>query len=122
SKLSVAVAEAMPGDQYAFKPHPDSMNFGELMSHIANTNYAFCASLKDSDPPAMPSPAATDKDEVVKFLSASFSYCSTVIPTLTEQQLSKYHNSASTTTLPTDGSSEGKLLAMYIHVAHHRGQ
>jgi hypothetical protein len=40
-KLSVAVAQAMPADQYGFRPHPESMNFGELMAHIASTNYQF---------------------------------------------------------------------------------
>jgi uncharacterized damage-inducible protein DinB len=115
SDLSIAVAEAMPPDQYSFRPHPESMNFGELMSHIANTNYQFCAGLKDSSPPALPSP--TDKDGVVKFLSDSFAYCSTVIPNLTDEQLGKYHNSP-------DGRLLGReiLLVMYIHVAHHRGQ
>jgi len=115
SKLSVAVAQAMPPEEYAFRPHPDSMNFGQLMSHIATTNYQFCAGLKDSDPPALPSP--TDKDAVVKFLSDSFDYCSAVIPSLTDEQLSKHHNSP-------DGHLLGReiLLAMYVHVAHHRGQ
>jgi uncharacterized damage-inducible protein DinB len=115
SELSVAVAQAMPPEQYRFRPHPESMNFGELISHIANTNYQFCAGLKDSDPPAMPSP--TTKDAVVKFLSDSFDYCSGVIPGLTEDQLNRTHNSP-------DGTLLGReiLLAMYIHVAHHRGQ
>lgn len=80
-KLSLAVAGTMPIEQYAFRPHPESMSFGALMSHIANPNYAFCAGLKDTDPPAMPSPADTNKDAVLKFLSNSFDYCSTVIPT-----------------------------------------
>ncbi len=117
SKLSVAVAEAMPAEQYGFRPHPESMNFGQLMLHIATTNYAFCAGLKDSDPPQTPSPADTEKDAVVKLLSGSFAYCSTVIPSLTEDQLSKPHNSP-------DGRLLGReiLLAMYVHVAHHRGQ
>jgi uncharacterized damage-inducible protein DinB len=117
SGLSVAVAQAMPADQYSFRPHPESMTFGELMLHIASTNYAFCAGLKDSDAPATPSPAATDKDAVVKLLSGSFEYCSSIIPNLTEQQLSQYHNSP-------DGRLVGRevLLAMYVHVAHHRGQ
>jgi uncharacterized damage-inducible protein DinB len=115
SELSVAVAEAMPAEQYGFRPHPESMNFGELISHIANTNYQFCAGLKDSAPPAVPSP--TDKSGVVKFLSDSFSYCSGVISNLTEGQLSQPHNSP-------DGRLLGReiLLVMYIHVAHHRGQ
>jgi uncharacterized damage-inducible protein DinB len=115
SKLSLAVAQAMPADQYSFRPHPDSMDFGQLMAHIATTNYQFCAGLKDAAPPTLPSP--TDKDAVVKFLSDSFDYCSTVIPNLTEAQLNKTHDSP-------DGHLPGReiLLAMYIHVAHHRGQ
>lgn len=115
SKLSVEVAQSMPADQYGFRPHPESMNFGDLMSHIATTNYQFCAGLKDSDPPALPSPA--DKDAIVKFLSDSFDYCSAIITNLTDEQLSRTHNSP-------DGRLSGRevLLAMYIHVAHHRGQ
>ena len=63
----------------------------------------------------MPSP--TNKDGYVKFLSDAFDYCSDVIPKLTEEQLSKSHNSP-------DGYLPGRdiLLVMYIHVAHHRGQ
>ena len=69
-KLSVAVAEAMPPEQYAFRPDPGSMTFGELISHIAATNYAFCAGLQDSNPPQTPSPSDKDKDAVIKFLEA----------------------------------------------------
>jgi uncharacterized damage-inducible protein DinB len=116
-ELSVAVAQAMPPDQYSFRPHPESMSFGELMMHIASTNYAFCAGLKDSEAPADPAVSATDKDAVIKFLSDSFTYCSNIIPRLSEGQLSQSHNSP-------DGHLPGRevLLAMYIHVAHHRGQ
>jgi uncharacterized damage-inducible protein DinB len=112
TKLSVAVAQAMPAEQYGFRPHPESMNFGELISHIATTNYQFCAGLKDSDPPTLPSP--TDRDAIVRFLSDSFDYCSAVIPNLTDEQLNQAHNSP-------DGRLPGReiLLAMYTH---HRGQ
>src|SRR5215470_11917681 len=115
SQLSVAVAKAMPPDQYGFRPHPESMDFGQLMSHIATTNYQFCAGLKDSQPPALPSP--TEKDAVVKFLSDSFAYCTDVISNLSDAQLNASHDSP-------DGHLPGRevLLAMYVHVAHHRGQ
>ena len=115
SQLAVAVAQAMPPDQYGFRPHPESMDFGQLMSHLATTNYQFCAGLKDSQPPALPSP--TEKAAVVKFLSDSFDYCSSLIPNLTDEQLNARHDSP-------DGRLLGRevLLAMYIHVAHHRGQ
>jgi uncharacterized damage-inducible protein DinB len=116
-KLSVAVAEAMPAEQYAFRPHPDSMTFGQLMLHIAVTNYQFCAGLKDSDPPAFSSPTDADRGAIVKFLGDSFEYCSSVVSGLTDEQMTQPHNSP-------DGRLPGRevLLAMYIHVAHHRGQ
>jgi uncharacterized damage-inducible protein DinB len=71
--------------------------------------------LKDSDSPALPSP--TEKEAIVKFLSDSFEYCAAVIPNLTNAQINQTHNSP-------DGRLSGRevLLAMYIHVAHHRGQ
>ncbi len=114
-KLSVAVAQAMPAEQYGFRPHPESMDFGELMSHIATTNYQFCAGLKDTATPALPK--ASGKEAVVRFLSDSFAYCGAVIPKLSEEQLTKAHDSP-------DGHLPGReiLLAMYVHVAHHRGQ
>lgn len=109
------MAQAMPADQYGFRPHPESMTFGALMAHIAQTNYQFCAALKDANAPATPAP--TDKAGIVKFVGDSFDYCSTVISTLTEADLTKVHRSP-------DGRLPGRevLLAMYIHVAHHRGQ
>ena len=113
SQLSVAVAQAMPLDQFGFRPHPESMDFGQLISHIATANYQFCAGLRDSTTPQLPSPG--DKDAIVKFLSDSFEYCSGVISSLSEEQLRKTHSSP-------DGQLREVLLAMYIHVAHHRGQ
>ena len=115
NKLSISVAQAMPAAQYGFRPHTESMDFGQLMIHIATTNYQFCVGLKDTDPPALRSPS--DKDSIVKFLGDSFDYCSRVIPNLTAEQLSQTHNSP-------DGRLAGReiLLAMYVHVAHHRGQ
>jgi uncharacterized damage-inducible protein DinB len=115
SSLSVAVAEAMPPDKYTFRPHPESMTFAALMSHIATTNYQFGAGLKDSGTPALPSPA--DKPATAKFLRDSFDYCSAIISALTDAQLSSPHDSP-------DGRLLGReiLLALYVHVAHHRGQ
>lgn len=115
AKLSIAVAQAMPPEQYSFRPHSESMNFGELVSHIATTNYQFCAGLKDST--QAPPPVPSEKQAITKFLSDSFDFCSAVIPNLSEGDLNKPHNSP-------DGRLMGReiLLALYVHVAHHRGQ
>src|SRR5437867_6298009 len=89
------------------------MDFGQLVSHIATTNYQFCAGLKDSDPPTLPSP--TEKDAVVKFLSDSFDYCSGVISNLTDAQLGAVHNSP-------DGRLpiESEEVPRYRFHLHHR--
>ena len=105
----------MPAEKFGFRPHPESMDFGQLMSHIATTNYQFCAGLKDTSSPALPTP--TGKDAILKFLLDSFQYCAVAINGLTEEDLKATHNSP-------DGNLPGRdvLLAMYVHVAHHRGQ
>jgi uncharacterized damage-inducible protein DinB len=115
TQLTIAVANAMPAEKYGFRPHPESMTFGELMTHIATTNYQFCAGLKDTTPPKLPQP--TEKDAVVPLLTDSFAYCSAIIDHLSAEQLSALHDSP-------DGRMPGRevLLAMYVHVAHHRGQ
>jgi uncharacterized damage-inducible protein DinB len=113
--LSLQVAEAMPADQYSYKPHPDSMTFGELISHIAIANYLFCAGLADAPRPQFSQ--ASDKQGAVKLLTDSFAYCEKIIPAATEASLKATHNSP-------DGRLSGweVLLAMFVHTAHHRGQ
>ena len=117
AQLTIAVANTMPADGYAFRPHSESMTFGELMRHIATTNYQFCAGLKDVDPPTDAQATPTLKGPIVRFLQDSFNYCTPIIRSLTDAQLSAKHNSP-------DGNLTGRevLLALYIHVAHHRGQ
>ena len=114
-KLAIGVAEAMPPVQYEFRPDPGSMSFGEQIGHIAQTGFAFCAGLKDSSAP--PAPAAKDKAGLTKYLADSFDYCSAAIAAVTEEQMNRPHSTP-------DGRLNGRelLLALYVHMAHHRGQ
>lgn len=113
--MAVGVAEAMPPVQYAFRPDPGSMSFGELISHVVQTNYSFCAGLKDTAAP--PRQAITEKDTLVKALADSFDYCSAAIAAMTTEQMERPHSSP-------NGRLNGRelMLALYVHVAHHRGQ
>jgi uncharacterized damage-inducible protein DinB len=113
--LAIGVAQAMPSVQYAFRPDPGSMSFAEQITHVAQTNYAFCAGLKDAAAP--PDPSGADKDALVKFLADSFDYCSAAIAAITDDQMNRVHSSP-------DGRLNGRelLLALYVHMSHHRGQ
>jgi len=114
-KMAVGVAEAMPESEYAFKPDPPSMSFGEQMAHIAWANYAFCAALKDEKRPALPD--RSDRDGLIKLVADSMDYCSAQIATVTDAQMNSIHSTP-------DGKLNGRelLLALYVHLAHHRGQ
>ena len=37
-EFTLAVAEAMPAESYEFKPNPEELSFGRLMTHIAAQN------------------------------------------------------------------------------------
>jgi len=56
-------------------------------------------------------------EAIVRYLSGSFDYCAGIIGKLNEKDLTAKHNSP-------DGKLQGwdVLLAMFVHVAHHRGQ
>ena len=72
-------AEQMPEANYAFKPTPEVRSFGQLVGHMANANYAMCATAKGE-----PSPAAqdyekiTEKAALVTAVKDAFAYCDPV--------------------------------------------
>jgi uncharacterized damage-inducible protein DinB len=115
--MAIGVAEAMPPVQYAFRPDPGSMSFAEQIAHVVGTNYAFCAGLKDTSPAKLSATDNTDKAELVRALADSFDYCSAAIAGVNAEQMERLHSSP-------DGRLNGRelLLALYVHLAHHRGQ
>lgn len=73
----IAAAEAMPEEHYAFKPTPDVRSFGELLGHIANANYNFCAAPKKTASPNKVNieKTATTKAAIVTAVTESFAFC-----------------------------------------------
>jgi uncharacterized damage-inducible protein DinB len=73
----VAAAEAMPEEHYAFKPTPEVRSFGELLGHIANSNYIFCAAPKKTANPnkADIEKTVTAKVALVAAVKESFAFC-----------------------------------------------
>lgn len=42
-KNTVAAVEAMPADKFNYKPTADQRTFGQLVAHMAETNYLLCS-------------------------------------------------------------------------------
>ena len=63
-EFTLAVAEAMPSEDYDFKPNPEELSFGRLMIHIAAQNSDSCASATGTKPLAEPAP--TDRQTAIQ--------------------------------------------------------
>src|ERR1700722_10247377 len=57
-EFTVAVAEAMPAEDYNFRPNPDEMSFGQLMAHIAAADLGACANASGLARPEFPAKIA----------------------------------------------------------------
>jgi uncharacterized damage-inducible protein DinB len=117
--LAVAVAEAMPAEDYSFKPVPEEMSFGEQIMHIAEANYGYCAFLTDAKSPfvELAKDAKIEKAEAVKQLTGSFEYCSAAFSKVTEAELDAVHGTGDHKFVARD-----VMLGVMIHMVHHRGQ
>jgi uncharacterized damage-inducible protein DinB len=84
-------AAKMPEEHYSFKPTADVRTFGQLVAHIADANYGFCAAVLGEQPPeggfdpkASFEKTKTTKADLEKALAASFAYCDKVHAGMTD--------------------------------------
>ena len=82
-------AEKMPEGDYAFRPTPEIKPFGQLVSHIAISQFGGCAVLKGEPNPQKDTKeeAPRTKAEQVALLKASAAYCDPAITPLTDETL-----------------------------------
>jgi len=115
-KYMLALAEQMPAADYAFKPNPAEMSFGEQLAHIAGANSLFFATLSGQKGP-IAKPANFEKATVLKMLNDSYDFSIAALAGLTPERLHQ-----------TFDSEGGKMTGVELlllatdHTAHHRGQ
>jgi uncharacterized damage-inducible protein DinB len=82
----VESAEQMPDADYSFKPVDTVRTFGQVLAHVADSNYFYCARSKGEAPPVPDGTlekTATTKAAIVKALGESVAYCDAVYASLT---------------------------------------
>ena len=82
-------AEKMPEEHYAFKPTKDVRSFGQLVGHIADASFGFCAAVAGDKPPmggfdGAIEKSTTTKADLQKALTAAFAYCDKVYASTTD--------------------------------------
>ena len=70
------VAEETPESTYAFRPTPEVRSLGQLIGHVANAQYLFCATaLGEPGPKDDIEKTRTRKSDLVAALKQSTKYC-----------------------------------------------
>jgi uncharacterized damage-inducible protein DinB len=89
-KNTVAAVEAMPADKFSYKPTADQMTFGQLVVHMAETNYLLCGKATAVPAPKVEEVKGTDsKDKLVAALKASFDFCSGALEKMDDSKLAE---------------------------------
>ena len=114
--LTLKVAQAMPAENYDYKPFADARSFGGEMQHLGQAEGFYLGLLGKGRAPAMPR-GDTSKEATVKFLTESFDWAIGVVGQVTTADLTKSFSMGR-------GASMTGLEALYgamIHTAHTRG-
>lgn len=69
-------AEQVPESLYSFRPNPAVRSLGQLIGHVANAQFMFCAAALAEPAPKNPDfEKVTDKTTLVAAIKASQAYC-----------------------------------------------
>jgi hypothetical protein len=123
--FTIAVAKLMPADQYAFRPAPEELSFGQLMIQIAGANMSACSNASGMPRMTVPEKIAQgvkdekkdiDKDLAIQFLTDTFKFCNDAVASMTPEKLDAVVGGARKMT------GFEWLWSYFTHTAHHRGQ
>jgi len=92
----VRAAEKMPEENYSFKPTPEVRSFGQLVGHVADANYSFCAQAAGEPNPAKNiEKTKTSKADLVAAVKDAVAYCNKIYDGMTDasgSQMVKFFN------------------------------
>ena len=78
-------AEAMPAEKYAYKPTEAVRSFGQIVGHVADSQYTFCSmALGEKNPAFKVEQNKTTKAELVAALKDAMAYCDKAYGSLTD--------------------------------------
>ena len=81
----IMAAEKMPEENYSFKPTPEVRSFGQLVGHLADSQYFFCSSVVgETEPASGIEKSKTSKADLVASLKQAVSFCSKIYAGMTD--------------------------------------
>jgi uncharacterized damage-inducible protein DinB len=82
----VQSADKMPEADFAFQPTKEVKTFGQILAHVANSSFSYCARGKGEDNPNKDDfeKTKTTKADIVKALNDAMTYCDGVYAGMTD--------------------------------------
>jgi uncharacterized damage-inducible protein DinB len=124
----VGAARRVPDDDYDFRPSRDVRTFGEMVAHIADTQYFFCSAGRGEANPNEPDHRAgvvaaeslearlRAKADIVAAAEAAFAYCDPLYERASDQDITR----PMTVAMTGQPRVRALLLGIY-HMARHYG-
>ena len=81
-------AEMMDDDMYAYRPSVNVKSAGQILAHLANSQFGVCSIASGEKNPAKGNyeEIATTRDEIKAALTESFDYCQKVYAAMTDEK------------------------------------
>jgi uncharacterized damage-inducible protein DinB len=81
----MGAAQKMPEENYGFKPTPEVRSFGQIVGHVADAQYMFCALAQGEPNPAKQiEKTKTSKADLVAALKDAVAYCNKTYDGMTD--------------------------------------
>ena len=78
-------AEEMPEENYSFKPVATVRTFGQIIGHVADSQYEFCSAVVgDGKQPPGIEKSKTSKADLIQALKDGFAYCDQAYNSMTD--------------------------------------
>jgi len=83
-------AEKMPQKNYSFKPTDAVRSYGQIIGHVADTQYMFCSiELGEKNPDLKIEQTITSKADLIAALKGAFAYCDKAYDGMTDVSASQ---------------------------------
>jgi len=109
----IGIANAMPENEFGFKPTPAQESFAERLMHVVNIDIKLLSSLGGKTPAPAINAKSSSKADVVAALKEWDAYGAAVLKEFNDQQLSERVKS-----MPFMGPTTSRLRVIYFSIAH----
>ncbi|HEV8579606.1 MAG TPA: DinB family protein [Thermoanaerobaculia bacterium] len=104
-------AEKMPEENYGFKPTEAVRSFGQVLGHVADSQYIFCSVvLGEKNPAPQVEKTKTSKADLIAALKEAFAYCDKAYDGMTD--------ASGTQMVKLMGGDTPKLGALAVNSTH----